>query len=244
MADCDCKHKKKSGRILSDDEMVDEPLIAIAEDFPARTDFSVGSCGPCSLESGGSPSYLRFEKASRSSEGFAFETMQEFELPKKLAKSYARDRESPTCLPWVRVQRDPKNFRACLDQARKLGHMDNSKAIYNLVKEQLVKEDQEVFLVIMLDTQMQVRGITELARGARDSVQVPVPDTLRVVLLDGSSSFIVVHNHPSGVTRPSDADKELTKALGHAAKTVRIPLLDHLIVGADGYYSFNEHDLM
>jgi DNA repair protein RadC len=100
-------------------------------------------------------------------------------------------------------------------------------------------QDQEVFLVILLDVQLGVRGISEIARGSRDKVDVPVPDVLRIGIVDGASGMILVHNHPSGAAvHPSDSDKMLTKTLKEACETVHLEMLDHVIVAGDKTYSF------
>jgi DNA repair protein RadC len=152
--------------------------------------------------------------------------------------------ESGACLPWVRATRDPTRFRKCLESARKYGQITDSKKIYGLLKDYLTAEDQEVFYVVLLDTQLYVRGVGEITRGARDRVQVPIPDVLRLPLLDGATAFIVAHNHPSGVVKPSEADKELTKSIIKASQTIGIPMFDHIIVGSHGYFSFADEKLI
>ena len=99
-------------------------------------------------------------------------------------------------------------------------------------------EDQEVFWVLTLDTQLYLRGVTEIARGERDRVATPIPDTVRLVLgiaaLEGASAFIVVHNHPSGDPSPSSHDRAVTRMLKTAALAIEIDLLDHVILGTPG----------
>lgn len=150
----------------------------------------------------------------------------------------------PSCLPWVKVTRDPNRFRTCLAEARKIGRLESPQKFYELVKSHMTREDVEVFYVVLLDTQLYVRGISELSRGARDRVQAPIPDMLRLAIVEGATAFVVAHNHPSGKTNPSEADKELTKAILEASEVIGIPCFDHIIIGADGYYSFAEHKLM
>ena len=59
-----------------------------------------------------------------------------------------------------------------------------------------------------------------------------------------ASSIIVCHNHPSGNLKPSEADKKLTTKLIDAGKIVDIPVLDHIIVSHDNYFSFNDEGLL
>jgi len=141
----------------------------------------------------------------------------------------------------VRVTRDPQRFQACLNKARELGQMTDAKKVYELVREPMAKEDQEVFWVMLLDTQMHIRAIGELARGGRDRTQVPTADVLRFAVIEGAMAMIVLHNHPSGNVHPSESDMMLTDALKKASKEVGVHLLDHVIVGVDKFYSFESH---
>jgi DNA repair protein RadC len=122
--------------------------------------------------------------------------------------------------------------------------MKDSRKFYNFVKGHLLRQNQEVFVVILLDVHGQVLGISEISRGARDRVLVPIPDILRLPLVDGATAFVVAHNHPSGKTKPSEADKEVTKSIKEGADAIGILFMDHIIVASDGYYSFNDHGLV
>ena len=59
-----------------------------------------------------------------------------------------------------------------------------------------------------------------------------------------AAGVIIVHNHPSGVTQPSMADREFTRAVFEALKLLDIHLLDHLVVSRNEAFSFKEHRLL
>ena len=59
-------------------------------------------------------------------------------------------------------------------------------------------------------------------------------------LRQGAASLIVVHNHPSGETDPSEDDLAITRRLSEAGEILGVPLLDHVIVGGRGYTSLKE----
>ena len=145
--------------------------------------------------------------------------------------------ECETCIPWVRVTRSA-NYEACLRQAHRIGPVDSASKVYRLLRKPLSKEDQEVFIAILLDRRLQLRGVSEIHRGARDRVEVSVADVLRVALTIGATGLVVVHNHPSGVADPSDADRALTKDIKVGCDQVDITFIDHLVIGVDEYYSF------
>jgi proteasome lid subunit RPN8/RPN11 len=240
---CGCSGKKKErspfGR-LAGLEMVGEPLFAVAEGEEIRVACAGAECCEDNAQAG-TPSGVRFDRYAVAEDGgYELRDSQSSLFPAKLTGRYAA--RGPECLPWVRVTRDPSRFKACLAKARAIGPMDNSKAVYRLVGEYMATQDQEVFLAILVDSQNNVRAISEIARGSRDRTAVSIPDTLRVVIVEGAMAFIVVHNHPSGVAHPSEADIDLTKALKEAAKKVNLDLLDHVIIGTGKYYSFAEHN--
>jgi len=67
---------------------------------------------------------------------------------------------------------------------------------------------------------------------------------VKAALLNNATRMIFVHNHPSNNVKPSEHDIEITKKLKEALATVDIEVLDHIIVGDGGYYSFREHGII
>lgn len=104
---------------------------------------------------------------------------------------------------------------------------------------------QESFYVLPLNTRNEVVGVYEAARGTINEVAVAPADVIRVVLAAGTDRFIVVHNHPSGYSEPSQADALLTGRLKTAAKCVGLTMLDHVVIGGDGeLFSFATAEVM
>jgi len=62
--------------------------------------------------------------------------------------------------------------------------------------------------------------------------------------LQKSAGVIVAHNHPSGDTTPSPEDKETTRRLVKAGELLGVPVLDHVIIAGDSFFSFREHGLI
>ena len=67
---------------------------------------------------------------------------------------------------------------------------------------------------------------------------------LRTVLLAGGSRFILVHNHPAGIPKPSTQDADVTARMMQAGDIMGTPMLDHIIVGHGELFSFSEHGLI
>jgi hypothetical protein len=159
-------------------------------------------------------------------------------------------RENPAtdlqdAIPWVRVTRDPERYKEALARAQKIGPVDDAKKVYELVGPALMKEDQETFIVVLIDVRQNCRGVAEIHRGARSRVATSVLDVMRIVVAAGAEGFIVCHNHPSGKAMPSDADRSLTKAIERAAKPFagETAFLDHVVIGAGEYFSFADNKL-
>jgi DNA repair protein RadC len=95
---------------------------------------------------------------------------------------------------------------------------------------------REVFGFLSLDTRCRLLKINEVSHGTRKRTPVDPADVFRMALLDGASSVLVFHNHPSGDVAPSRSDLELTGRLVDSGRVIGIPVNDHLIV-ANGAFS-------
>lgn len=106
-------------------------------------------------------------------------------------------------------------------------------------------ELQESFKVMLLNNANRVKGILELSRGGITGTLVDVRIVFAVVLKSLTTAIILAHNHPSGILKPSEADRRITRKIQEAAKLFDVKLLDHLILSPEGgYYSFaDEGDL-
>jgi len=93
--------------------------------------------------------------------------------------------------------------------------------------------EHEVFYALWLDSQHQVLKAQELFRGTVDGASVYPREVVKEGLACNAAAVIFAHNHPSGVTKPSQADIQITNRLKGALALVDIRLLDHLVVGSD-----------
>jgi len=103
-----------------------------------------------------------------------------------------------------------------------------------------VIEFQEEVKMILLNRANRVLGIHELSKGGASGSVVDIKIVLSVALKCHSTSIVLIHNHPSGNLKPSQADTTITKKLKKAGEYVDLTLLDHLIISKDGFYSFND----
>lgn len=105
-------------------------------------------------------------------------------------------------------------------------------------------ELQEQFRIMFLDRRNACLGISTVATGGVTSCLVDLKIVFALALKARATGVILAHNHPSGNTSPSDADKTLTTRFAQAGRLLDLPILDHLIVCKEGYMSFADQGLM
>jgi DNA repair protein RadC len=105
-------------------------------------------------------------------------------------------------------------------------------------------EDQEHFVIICLDHRRKVVAIHDAIVGTNTEIQVDAGTIAKVPLLVGARSVVIVHNHPGGIAAPGKADRETTRHFKLSLSCVGVELVDHVVIGFNDYYSFNEHGEM
>jgi DNA repair protein RadC len=101
----------------------------------------------------------------------------------------------------------------------------------NYLRARLRDYDHEVFACLMLDNRNRVIALREMFRGTIDGASVYPREVVKQALADNAAAVILAHNHPSGVSEPSQADIRITERLQQALALVDIRVLDHVIVG-------------
>ncbi len=109
---------------------------------------------------------------------------------------------------------------------------------------QLRNYSYEVFACLFLDNQHRVIVFEELFQGTIDGASVYPREVAKKALAHNAAAVIFAHNHPSGVSEPSQADKHITEKLKQALLLFDIRVLDHFIIGDGAPYSFAEHGLL
>lgn len=120
----------------------------------------------------------------------------------------------------------------------------NSRESADYIRPLLVDFRHEVFGVLFLGQAGWVRTFEILSEGGITSTTVDLRIIFKRSLEEGAVSIVIFHNHPSGSLRPSKADEQLTNKLAQAAKLMDIKLLDHIVVGDSGYFSFADEGLL
>ena len=111
------------------------------------------------------------------------------------------------------------------------------------IKLKLAALEHEVFVCLFLDNQHRVIACDELFRGTIDGASIYPREVVKATLKHNAAALILAHNHPSGISEPSQADKVITDKLKAALDLIDVRVLDHFIVG-ESVYSFAEHGLL
>lgn len=122
--------------------------------------------------------------------------------------------------------------------------LSSPTTVSNYFQMKLMDEPNEVFAVAFLDGAFQVIAYEHMFNGTVNSTSVYPRVVLTRCLELSASAILVAHNHPSGLTTPSEADKVLTTSLKNALQLLDIRLLDHFIIGKGKPFSFAENGLM
>jgi len=115
---------------------------------------------------------------------------------------------------------------------------------YRFLKPRLRDLPHEVFSVIFLNQKHGVLAYRELFRGTISASTVHPREIVKEVLKENAAAVILAHNHPSGHVSPSPDDLRLTEDLRALLKHLDVRVLDHLIVGGNGYFSFAREGLL
>ncbi len=102
---------------------------------------------------------------------------------------------------------------------------------------------EETYL-LLLNRANKGLGYSKISLGGIAGTVVDTKIVFQTALKANASSIILCHNHPSGNLKPSEADQKITKIIKEAGRIMEIPLLDHLIITDEGFYSFADEGML
>ncbi|MBN1478553.1 DNA repair protein RadC, partial [Candidatus Sumerlaeota bacterium] len=114
----------------------------------------------------------------------------------------------------------------------------SSERIHEALAPRLASLDHEEFRLLLLDTRLRLIREVVVSKGDLTGSVVHPREVFKQAIRESAAAVIAVHNHPSGDPSPSFEDREITNQLASAGEIVGIRLLDHIIIGAEGYVSF------
>jgi DNA repair protein RadC len=119
-----------------------------------------------------------------------------------------------------------------------------SKDAYNAIKPELLDLPHEAFYILILNRANQVIRKHLISSGGVSGTVADPKIIFKAALEHLASALILIHNHPSGNLKPSQADIMLTKKLKEAGSLLEIPVLDHIIFTDENYYSFADEGIL
>lgn len=118
------------------------------------------------------------------------------------------------------------------------------ETVFNLLKNEIGNKKKESFYILSLTTRNNLISVDKVSTGTLSASLAHPREVFLPAIQNSASTVIIVHNHPSGDTQPSEDDLEITKRLIEAGKILGIDLVDHIIVAKHSFFSFKEKNLL
>ena len=126
--------------------------------------------------------------------------------------------------------------------------LDTPKAVFDLFNQidsfSRTVDYKETAYAIYLNAKMKVLSVCLIAEGSDSNVMIPPKQVLQGAILQNATSVILVHNHPSQNTAPSENDIAATKRMYQCLKLFDMELSDHVIITSNSYLSMAEENLI
>ena len=122
--------------------------------------------------------------------------------------------------------------------------MRSAESIAAYFMEQMRHEPQEVLMLAMFDSKCMLIGEKVISTGTSNATLILARDIYRTALQCQAVYIVILHNHPSGNPEPSREDILVTRKIKECGELLDILLMDHIIIGDNRYFSFNEQDIL
>ncbi|MBI2877384.1 MAG: DNA repair protein RadC [Candidatus Tectomicrobia bacterium] len=122
--------------------------------------------------------------------------------------------------------------------------LSSPQAVADFARLKLAGLPHEAFMVIHLNAKNEVIEHEIIHEGTIGRALIYPRRVIEAALAHHAAGLILVHNHPSGHPEPSEEDQRLTRTIAEATRTVDVRVVDHIIIGKDGYFSFEEEHLL
>jgi len=131
--------------------------------------------------------------------------------------------------------------RVKMGEIEQLEECVSTDYLYEKYAYNLMNSNQEQFLIVCIDSKHKVISETVLYKGTSTSIPFSLVDLSSILITHRAKYFYILHNHPSGDYSPSDEDVITTTRIIEESKRLKCRLLDHIIIGNAGYFSFKHH---
>ena len=143
-------------------------------------------------------------------------------------------------------------IKACLEIARRVGSqkwetgqpLRSSEDVYRHFRENLGREMRELFYVVLLNNKNRKIREVKISEGSLTASLVHPREVFNPVIRESAAAVIFVHNHPSGDPAPSPEDVDITRRLKEVGDVMGVRVLDHVVIGHDRFFSFNDKGML
>ncbi len=122
--------------------------------------------------------------------------------------------------------------------------LKSSQALVEQFSPFLKNLKNEVVKIVLLDPKLQYIKDLAISEGSLNASIVHPREVMIPAIRESAASFALIHNHPSGDPTPSQQDLEITHRLNKTGKIVGIHMVDHIIIGGNGFFSFADEGLL
>lgn len=119
-----------------------------------------------------------------------------------------------------------------------------SRDVFAFFKPLLQDSSYEEFWILLLNRGNKILNSVCISQGGLSGTVADPKKIFKTALEQYAASVILCHNHPSGNTRPSESDIRLTQKLKKAGSFLDLPVIDHIIIGEDSYFSFADEGIL
>ena len=143
-------------------------------------------------------------------------------------------------------------IKASLELARRIGNhkwqpgqsLRSAEDVFRHFRDALEKEKRELFYVVLLNNKNKKIRDVKISEGSLTASLVHPREVYNPVIRESAAAVIFVHNHPSGDPAPSPEDIEITRRLKEVGDVMGVRVLDHVVIGHDRYFSFNDKGML
>ena len=143
-------------------------------------------------------------------------------------------------------------IKASLEIARRIGNhkwqpgqsLRSAEDVFRHFRDALEKEKRELFYVVLLNNKNKKIRDVKISEGSLTASLVHPREVYNPVIRESAAAVIFVHNHPSGDPAPSPEDIEITRRLKEVGDVMGVRVLDHVVIGHDRYFSFNDKGML
>jgi DNA repair protein RadC len=143
-------------------------------------------------------------------------------------------------------------IKACLEIGRRVGSqkwetgqpLHSSEGVFHHFRENLGREMRELFYVVLLNNKNRKIREVKVSEGSLTASLVHPREVYNPVIRESAAAVIFVHNHPSGDPAPSPEDIDITRRLKEVGDVMGVRVLDHVVIGHDRFFSFNDKGML